>query len=217
VTIGDGRELAVALADIKGLTGVPAEMLIVPPVGGTAEQKRAAGVRLIAPVCVAAVLAAGVWVYRRVRGRKDGRPILAGMVLISLTLFATSTAMWVRSKQSMDVWAHHSGGTLSLVQSGAGMLRIWTDPHAAISRSAGWTYGHGPLPIRGWMGVGTGIWMARYWVICLVTMLLPLGVATMWLVRRWKAWRNPLACKRCGYDLRSSPERCPECGALAGA
>lgn len=52
------------------------------------------------------------------------------------------------------------------------------------------------------------------WTLVAITAILPLGTATgltrQWLARRREArWGH---CPSCGYDLRASPGRCPECG-----
>ncbi len=52
-----------------------------------------------------------------------------------------------------------------------------------------------------------------YWFLTLLTLILPAA----WLRRRRTARRRARAgcCRACGYDLRATPERCPECGAVA--
>lgn len=49
-----------------------------------------------------------------------------------------------------------------------------------------------------------------YWLAVLLTLALPLSaVRRLWLQRQ--RGRKGL-CRGCGYDLRATPERCPECG-----
>jgi hypothetical protein len=62
----------------------------------------------------------------------------------------------------------------------------------------------------------TGVMAAGYligvphWFVCLLCLLLP----AVWWWRRWRfaRARERGLCPKCGYDLRASPDRCPECG-----
>ena len=49
-----------------------------------------------------------------------------------------------------------------------------------------------------------------FWPLLVLTLVPPAA----WTYRRWKERRRRLRglCRRCGYDLRASEGRCPECG-----
>src|SRR5204862_866568 len=52
-----------------------------------------------------------------------------------------------------------------------------------------------------------------HWVFACGLAVVPAG----WLRRRVVARRQSIGrCGKCGYDLRATPERCPECGTPAG-
>ncbi|MDP9172415.1 MAG: hypothetical protein M3O30_00925 [Planctomycetota bacterium] len=67
-----------------------------------------------------------------------------------------------------------------------------------------------------WRGM---VWQTYYhaygiplWWFTIITGILPARS----LVRRWRhsKWRGSNRCSQCGYDLRASPIRCPECGTV---
>jgi hypothetical protein len=50
------------------------------------------------------------------------------------------------------------------------------------------------------------------WLLTPITAILPIIGLRRWLNRKRFA---PDCCQTCGYDLRATPDRCPECGAVA--
>ena len=105
---------------------------------------------------------------------------------------------------------------------------------ASPSVQPGWEYFASPIPRRWPVGPGPRLPDAYrgtvrhfvrlppaalygvavpHWLLVLATSVLP-GVFLLRLRRRALARRLSAAglCRRCGYDLRASPHRCPECG-----
>lgn len=58
------------------------------------------------------------------------------------------------------------------------------------------------------------VWCPHWFVVALCGVL-----PAVWLVRfrRRREWLRRGRCRRCGYDLRATPDRCPECGLVPAA
>ena len=57
------------------------------------------------------------------------------------------------------------------------------------------------------------IWTIRYWPVVLLTLgLSAAGSALHFTDQRRRKRRASGLCRSCGYDLRATPDRCPECG-----
>ena len=163
-------------------------------------------------------------------------PILSAL---SLVLCLACAGMWVRSGFVFDLMAKpYSGGRL-WASSGCGSLTLGRDsrrppppgwqpgPWAWFAASEGLSLDRGgpywelkrPACNTTTIGLTTaGVrtieeMLLPYWLLTLPTVILP----AVWFWRRWKLSERKEAslCRVCGYDLRATPDRCPQCGTPA--
>ena len=71
------------------------------------------------------------------------------------------------------------------------------------------------ISLNGFFGNGTGrvrviTIAADYWLIMLILLATAFGLRKL-----AKRRPRPGVCAKCGYDLRGTPDRCPECGTPA--
>jgi hypothetical protein len=132
---------------------------------------------------------------------------------LSLLLFVAVVIMWVRSYRGGDVvqggghgrsfwYARSEGGSFVFLR--PLFIHPPSRPENFFTRS-GFV----------WFGQGEYLLVAiPHWSVALLAAALPAG----WLVvaGRGTRRRSSGACASCGYDLRASPERCPECGTMRG-
>ena len=117
-----------------------------------------------------------------------------------------------------DGWWHH-------VQSRPSRLAV---PHGASTRTLG--SDSDTYTSREWGAAGFGVrhnsnsngtsvfLLVPHWSFLALGAILPV-IWTVRCHRRWRARRREDAglCPGCGYDLRATPGRCPECGAEPSA
>ena len=165
------------------------------------------------------------------------RRLLNLLTALSLLLCVAVMALWVRSRTTYDVLEYQTAdGKLYVVYSLYGDLflcKVNREPNLQYAL-VGFEYRSQP-PWKEWvswtastpapfhakrlMGIGVirgqdfGKLVLAYWLLAAGFLILP-----AWRVsqnRRKQRLRRRGLCPGCGYDLRATPDRCPECGAAA--
>jgi hypothetical protein len=159
------------------------------------------------------------------------RGALRFLALLSGLLCLAFVALWVRSYWALDSVFFESIDHGYLISSSQGRIRAFR--RDAVYGSGGVLRGsYPPLTFseatapgrREILGISSGAstfngaparWIiVPLWVLSVITAILP----AMWLWHWRRMARRVRAgfCRACGYDLRATPQQCPECGALAG-
>ena len=128
------------------------------------------------------------------------RRLLPILALLSLVMCMGTAGMWLRSYYVHDL------RTVSKGENGIDTVRFSADGRFGTAFAAV----DPTTQRRFFLFSSTGQNFYIQWVVTFGT--LPFLWLLVWAIRREVARFNPRACLVCGYDLRASKERCPECG-----
>jgi hypothetical protein len=161
--------------------------------------------------------------------KRIGRHVLDAVAMLSLFMLLATAAVWVYAggrPSAMDFTWSSPGRHLDLRVRDDVYLHLSRQTTRAVGRHLvlrhvevpGLWYDHELLRNAPAGSVDWRVADVQYWLVCAAFALLPagrVGAAGVRRVRRWRRPPSPHACPACGYDLRATPEPCPECGRVS--
>jgi hypothetical protein len=146
--------------------------------------------------------------------------------LVATVLAVGLVPMWYRSHQGPEFVKYASPSQWFLsVTSGHGTLDVlyiadWPGEPEFLAGRRGKDVMYATRYGKRFLGFGTAAQTngGRYVVIPYWFLTACCAAVAVVAGRSWRRQRRVLLqgrCKRCGYDLRATPERCPECGTVA--
>jgi len=143
------------------------------------------------------------------------KAIVPVALIVGGVAFALQTA---RSCFVSEKLAWHRGMTLFEIGTDYGRLNIYAEHMIWPEKAAHfWRLPHEPH--RPWLAPACRYFDSRSWSLEIPLWLLSLLMVATSVVWKWRHTReHPSECCRdCGYDLRATPQRCPECGMIVQA
>jgi hypothetical protein len=143
------------------------------------------------------------------------------LAAVSLVLCVVTVALWMRSYVATDAVIWNNQNQFAALETFTGVIEVSLSASTSAPIPDGWLYQSDPshaayeyLTLRRHLMDGSPGWFIAFpmW-LALIVSALPL--ALWWSHRRRQKRRSATGCcPACGYDLRATPERCPECGLL---
>ena len=146
---------------------------------------------------------------------------------VSLALCMATGAVWVRSYWVREAVSYTSAGGYVWVADPMGELCLYWRVMERPAEERGWSYEwmavgdlRGALGPSDWKVGPVEVWdwrpdwfvFVKCWALVLLFAVAPAAWVVMRRPMRRRQWLRMGWCGNCGYDLRATPGRCPECG-----
>jgi hypothetical protein len=154
------------------------------------------------------------------------RWLLNLLAAVSLVSCVATAGLWVRTYVAQDQLSWRGGRYFVMAETYAGVVEVSLSSAMTFTHAPdGWQYFRSPYENRyEHLAVhrqrpapGNGGW--DRWLIVL-PLWLPMLISAAPLAAGWRLRKRrgrTGTCVQCGYDLRATPDRCPECGTAVNA
>jgi hypothetical protein len=146
------------------------------------------------------------------------RRLLNLLSAVSLLLCGAVCLLWVRSYWCSDEITYRGPTEAFMVRSYDGAFYFIRSRFMVVLPGWSHIFDSKYYPAEnGWLDLSDVTWRTPYFSPFVWTALMPGWRYLLPWLRARRHHRTVGLCRSCGYDLRATPGRCPECGTVPGA